>query len=160
MSVGYPCKHCGCFLMDSKRANCTCDRCRKQISKERYLRDKASGKVQKYKEDNKEAISAYNIEYQRTHTNSEKKRQRKLDMCEYKGNKCQHCGKKVTRYSAAAFDFHHVDGQDKEYSPADMVMMRWSKIIKELDKCILLCSNCHRIHHADVQSDIEGWDEF
>lgn len=62
----------------------------------------------------------------------------KCCICEY--NKC-----------VDALEFHHLDKSEKEESPA-YIIMRWSfeKAKKELDKCILVCSNCHReIHHNE-----------
>ena len=38
----------------------------------------------------------------------------------------------------------------KEYSPAQLFMLSDEKINAELEKCILVCSNCHKlIHHED-----------
>ena len=48
-------------------------------------------------------------------------------------------------------DFHHVDGSTKEYGVFSMVNRGCSiqTIEKELAKCVVLCSNCHRKHHYD-----------
>lgn len=72
-------------------------------------------------------------------------KQRKLDMIEYKGGICVHCKLQV---HWAAFDFHHLNKKTKEYSWNKMRLMNIDKCKKELDKCILLCSNCHRIEHS------------
>ena len=49
----------------------------------------------------------------------------------------------------AVLDFHHVNSKDKKFSLQCAAMNRSpSNIITEVNKCILLCSNCHReIHH-------------
>jgi hypothetical protein len=49
------------------------------------------------------------------------------------------------------FDFHHLDPEEKEFQLSYMVSYRpTEKRIKELDKGILVCSNCHRIRHWRV----------
>lgn len=50
----------------------------------------------------------------------------------------------------AALEFHHVDMSTKEYQISKLVgnFSRIDTLLKELEKCILVCSNCHReIHH-------------
>lgn len=126
-----------------------CKSCQRLRDKAKYLEIKESGKVQKYKEQNEEKIRAYNIEYQRSYRGSGRKQERKLQMCDYKGGKCVLCGLISSERNIAAFDFHHLNPKEKEYGPSDMTNMRWSRITEELDKCVLLCSNCHRIIHAD-----------
>ena len=67
---------------------------------------------------------------------------------EHKGGKCQICGYKKC---AAALVFHHFDASQKEFGLSQRGLARsWGKIQKELEKCILLCSNCHAEVHANV----------
>jgi hypothetical protein len=77
-----------------------------------------------------------------------KKRRIKLKVMavEYKGGKCSVCG---YNKCIAALDFHHLDASSKEFSiSADGSTRGWERLKVELDKCILVCSNCHReIHH-------------
>lgn len=121
----------------------------KVCKKEEYENRKAQGKIAEYKETNKERISEYNVAYQRKYRNSGVKQRRKLKMCEHKGGYCEHCGFKATENTIAAFDFHHIDPNTKDKQLSDMCLMKWDKIVLEMDKCLLLCSNCHRILHAD-----------
>ena len=52
----------------------------------------------------------------------------------------------------AAFEFHHLDAGTKEFAiSADGVPRRWELIVAELEKCVLLCANCHREVHAGVR---------
>ena len=45
-------------------------------------------------------------------------------------------------------DFHHINPEDKEYSVSDLISNKmFTKAYKEIKKCIVLCANCHRIHH-------------
>jgi hypothetical protein len=75
----------------------------------------------------------------------ERQRKFKLQCAEYKGGKCVQCGYDKC---VAAFDFHHVDPNEKDFSIGNLKLYRFDDRIKqELDKCILLCSNCHRETH-------------
>ena len=44
-------------------------------------------------------------------------------------------------------DFHHINPEDKIYDVKVLMTRRWELIKEEIDKCILLCSNCHRELH-------------
>lgn len=71
---------------------------------------------------------------------------RKQRAVEYKGGICEHC--KLT-FHFSAFDFHHVDTKTKHKDPGLMMTHSDETLFKELDKCILLCANCHRKHHFE-----------
>jgi len=64
---------------------------------------------------------------------------------EYKGGKCEICG-----YDKCidALEFHHKDPKEKEFTLSKIMSYAWSRIKKELDKCVLVCSNCHREIHS------------
>lgn len=70
----------------------------------------------------------------------------KLKLVEMKGGKCKCCGFDK-HYSA--LDFHHLDPSQKEFN-LSVTNNGWNKLLKEVDKCVLLCSNCHRMIHAGV----------
>ena len=57
------------------------------------------------------------------------------------GSACSICG---YNKSIAALDFHHTDPKEKDFGIAQIGTWTWSKIKQELDKCILVCANCHR----------------
>ncbi len=67
------------------------------------------------------------------------------------GGKCQICG-----YDKCinALEFHHIN-DDKEYDPAYIVRRwSWERVKPELEKCIMVCANCHReLHHLDIDID-------
>ena len=68
---------------------------------------------------------------------------------DYKGGHCQICG--YSRCSEA-LEFHHLESTGKDFGISDRGYTRsWKRIIEELDKCILLCANCHREVHAGLQ---------
>lgn len=61
------------------------------------------------------------------------------------GGCCQHC-KGV--FPLAVYDFHHVG--EKSRDPSHMIgNASVDKIAKEIEQCILLCANCHRICHNE-----------
>lgn len=63
----------------------------------------------------------------------------------YKGGKCESCGYDKC---IAALDFHHIDESEKDFGIAAKGYTRsWEKTKIELDKCLMLCANCHREHH-------------
>ena len=71
----------------------------------------------------------------------EKRKAIKQKCVEYKGDVCQHCG---YHKSLNALEFHHINPSEKTATIAELCSKNWEIIKKELDKCILLCSNCHR----------------
>ena len=77
------------------------------------------------------------------------KRRRKIKALaiEYKGGMCQICGYK--KYQGA-LDLHHINGK-KEFGIGDKGYTRsWEKVKAELNKCILVCANCHRELEAGI----------
>ena len=67
----------------------------------------------------------------------------------HKGGMCQRCG-----YDRCheALEFHHLEASDKDFGISSRGYTRsWNKIREELDKCELLCANCHREVHAGLQ---------
>lgn len=52
----------------------------------------------------------------------------------------------------ALFDFHHTDAKDKGFGIGqDGIPRSWERVIAELEKCVMLCANCHREVHAGVR---------
>ena len=77
----------------------------------------------------------------------EDKRKRKLWAIEYLGGKCSSCGE---TFHPAVYEFHHTDPSTKDRDPSKMLQLSLTRLTEELDKCVLLCANCHRIeHHGD-----------
>lgn len=77
-------------------------------------------------------------------------RQRKLKMLavEYKGGKCSICS---YYRSSAALEFHHLNPNEKDFTLSHVRSYKFDDRIKtELDKCVLLCANCHREVHQGL----------
>ena len=68
---------------------------------------------------------------------------------QYKGEVCFDCKQSFPDY---VYDFHHSDPAHKDFkiSSNRVRRMPWAQIQAELDKCVLLCSNCHRRRHYDT----------
>jgi len=80
------------------------------------------------------------------------KRRRKLKelAVAYKGGSCRakKCG---YNRSIAALEFHHLDPNKKDFSLSSSGTTKsWDSIKIELDKCVLLCANCHREIHNNI----------
>lgn len=67
---------------------------------------------------------------------------------EYKGGGCKVCGYNRTVW---ALNFHHLDPDEKDFGISQSGHTKsWEKIKVELNKCILLCHNCHAEVHAKI----------
>jgi predicted HNH restriction endonuclease len=77
---------------------------------------------------------------------SDRRRAKKRRAIEYLGGACNHCG---GVFHPAVYDFHHIDPTEKEADPGSLMGRKWERIKQELDKCLLLCANCHRMEHAN-----------
>ena len=78
---------------------------------------------------------------------------RKKLMCKaikYAGGQCVLCGYKK---SSRALHFHHLDPDTKLFGISQKGITRaWKKVVQEIDKCILLCANCHaEVHDNKTQ---------
>ncbi len=73
--------------------------------------------------------------------------QKKIDAIHYKGGECVDCKSSYPEYPYVIFEFHHLNPTQKDGDWSKMRLRSWSKITDGLDKCDLLCSNCHRIRH-------------
>lgn len=73
---------------------------------------------------------------------------RKIAAVELMGGSCRNCGYDKCY---AALEFHHEDPQTKEFNWNKVCKKSWEIITKELQKCVLLCSNCHRELHNPKQ---------
>ena len=77
-----------------------------------------------------------------------KRKQLKQMAVEYKGGKCSICG---YDRSVEALEFHHIDPSQKTFGIAAKGYTNgWDKMKAELDKCVPLCSNCHKEVEAGI----------
>ena len=65
----------------------------------------------------------------------------------YKGGKCEKCGYNKCE---GALQFHHLDPEKKDFTIGDISLSKkidMNKLYEEIDKCILICANCHAELH-------------
>lgn len=83
----------------------------------------------------------------------ERQRLLKIQLVNLKGGCCERCG--YNKY-IGALEFHHLDPTKKDFTIAHLKLTTLNnKIKQELDKCILVCSNCHREIHGNIITNEE-----
>lgn len=70
---------------------------------------------------------------------------------EYKGGSCRMCR---MEFPYPAMQFHHLDPSQKDVSWTKLRLRSWDRIALELDKCILLCANCHSVVHSNLSIEL------
>jgi hypothetical protein len=81
------------------------------------------------------------------------RKERKKKIILMMGNKCHDCG--TENLPINCYHMHHVDPETKCFSVMSKLnenrfFREESEIMtQEIEKCILLCLNCHKIHHCD-----------
>ena len=69
------------------------------------------------------------------------------------GGCCNRCG--YSKYQSA-MEFHHIDKDAKDFTISDKRrVVLTEQVVMELDKCILVCSNCHSKIHTENWQDPE-----
>lgn len=63
---------------------------------------------------------------------------------------CKLCGYDKCK---KALEFHHLDASKKEYRIANLNTYKEDTIIKEINKCIIVCANCHREIHDGMHPE-------
>lgn len=98
--------------------------------------EKERQKSLKWYHNNKEYLKAYRLRV-------------KMKLIEYKGGKCQKCGfdKPIPR----VYDFHHRDPKTKEFTISGQKTVGFEKLKKEVNKCDMLCRNCHAEVHDNPE---------
>lgn len=124
----------------------------KLVRKAYYERNKEKI-LQKAKEQyyaDPEKYADYQREYRRKHRKliSEKlriSRKTKLQkLVDLHGNFCKKCN---VSFPLCVYDFHHLNPLEKEFSIGENMHRSFEALVKEAQKCVLLCSNCHRMVH-------------
>ena len=88
-----------------------------------------------------------------------RKRRRKVRLMavKHKGGRCSRCGYDKC---VEALEFHHLDASQKDFGISEKGYTRsWARVREEIEKCVLVCANCHRELHALSQLLRETVDE-
>lgn len=82
----------------------------------------------------------------------------KKELVEYKGCKCEKCG---YNKNIKNLEFHHLNPDDKEFNISTEGGIRSiEEFKKEVDKCILVCTICHRDIHDEISGATRKLDEY
>lgn len=72
----------------------------------------------------------------------------KYQLLKAKGGKCSICGYDK---NSSALEFHHLDAIEKDFAISSSSTTNFDKLLLEVEKCIILCANCHReLHHPEL----------
>ena len=74
------------------------------------------------------------------------RKQNKLLLDKIKSKGCEICGEK----ELCCLEFHHINPETKINSVINMLDEPKEVILEEVNKCIILCANCHRKVHAGL----------
>lgn len=74
----------------------------------------------------------------------------KIDIINQKGGRCFHCHLTLADAHYSVFELHHLNPKHKETVATSYSHWGKARLAKELEKCVLLCANCHRLHHAGI----------
>ena len=140
------CKHCGekdtTYKNFYKSGCCMSVEC---IEKDKRLKKSISKKYNKKKKSNQ--ITRYKINKK---SRFRKKTLRNLVNNIKKTKKCNMCNE--SRFYC--LEFHHLDNKDKKNTVSRLISRQYGKktVLKEINKCIVLCNNCHaEEHHKEIK---------
>ncbi|NGM68676.1 hypothetical protein G6M89_06580 [Natronolimnobius sp. AArcel1] len=99
--------------------------------------------------------------YRNTEWNKERTLQRRSRLRSWVNDQKRECGcSQCGTDTAACLDYHHVDGSTKKMAVGQMVTFGYGKdaLRKEIEKCKVLCANCHRrLHYSSPQQELRQW---
>lgn len=76
------------------------------------------------------------------------RKRKKIDLVKYKGGCCEKCG---YNKSFEALQFHHINPSEKDFTIGGK-SYSLERLKKEVDKCILVCANCHIEIHEELKN--------
>ncbi len=86
----------------------------------------------------------------------ERQKKFKIQCVEYKGGKCVCC---MYNICLTALEFHHLESSEKEFTISQLRLTKFhDRVKKELDKCALVCANCHREIHEGIKVVPKGFE--
>lgn len=105
-----------------------------------------------------EANKEHYLEYQRQYRKANRERMLKrdnakrharlLEAIQQLGGRCSRC---LQEYDPVCYDFHHTNPEEKEFTIGENMLVGKERLEAEISKCILLCSNCHRLTHKELR---------
>ena len=132
-----------------------CKKCDRDLPLEMFNKKQSNkdGLQKQCKDCNKSNLKSHYYKNKKYYYDRNKKsRERNREwFIEYKSKlKCSRCDEN----HPACLDFHHID-DNKEHNISQMIFRvtsHYNRILKEIKKCIVLCSNCHRKEHYNQKN--------
>lgn len=115
----------------------------------RHNPEKSRESRKRWEKNNPEKVKEHSRKYQK-----KKSYKRKMFSIEYKGGKCEDCGITASMENRSIFDFHHLNPSNKKDDINEIHTRSIERLKEELDKCVLLCANCHRLRHQNYQDGL------
>lgn len=149
------CKGCGVTYRQPKDSGRTSQYCLSCSENKSYSFVKKEGKTKGELTTCVRCSKVYAFDRKKGHTKTtcnsctvnRQRYERKKKCVEYKGGKCERCSYSKT---VRALAFHHVDPSQKDFGISGNHARSWEATKKELDKCILVCHNCHSEIHEEL----------
>lgn len=137
--------HQNCLYLDGNTLNCSYENICIKTELDQYLEDNSKVYCNSCHKivDIDEAYSNTNPHrIKKCKSCSKQQREDKNSyMTKFKKDGCCICGET----DIACLDFHHI--RDKKCQVSHMLTYSYNKIEEEINKCVILCSNCHRKLH-------------
>ena len=119
------------------------DELRSELTQEEEARkEKHREVVRQYNKKNYSTIAGKRDKVHNASLQRDLQLRNKVKLIKLMGGRCIDCDKS---FPPAVYDFHHLVPETKASSIR--LGWKWSRILKEATKCVLLCANCHRIRH-------------
>ena len=144
------CAKCSCTQKEKSIQTITSNKIKKCLICEKDFIPLSSGQSRKFCFECSPRYEKNNTQ-SRTQNITHIRRSIKQQLVNYKGGKCEICG---YNKNLAALQFHHLDPSQKDFSISTNLMLKdfsMNNYYQEVDKCILLCANCHmEIHNPEL----------
>jgi hypothetical protein len=135
-----------CGTLARYTGGCRCEPCkdagrkyRKERNSDPDRKARHDANNQRYQERNKDKIKERRLEFQRTRRQEVRKELQRIK----ETSPCSDCGNNYPYY---VMDFDHMPGEDKVDTVSYLASrLPLDKVLEEVTKCEIVCSNCHRI---------------
>ena len=135
----------------------TCSSCKVEKKLSEFRRDKSKADGFRYECklcSRTRQNAAYTVKYGESarQRNRERHKANAERVDEIKSSGCTVCGE----MAVCCLEFHHPDPTAKEFTIAQAKgRLSWERVQAEINKCVILCSNCHKKVHAGL-IDLNG----
>ena len=124
--------------MDTK----ICSKCGRELPLERF--ETGRNQCRDCRNSRRNELRKANPEKHREEVN--KRQQEQTEWLYSLKNQCLICGES----ESVCLDFHHKDPSEKDFTIGKHRNMSKDRLLKEIKKCVCVCSNCHRKIHAGI----------